>query len=50
VHKEDGIYSFPLRFGKDVAVRDAIEFGGFELDPRISRGDLVNHPETIDEI
>ena len=47
--EEDSIYSFLLWFSEDVAVCDAIEVGGFELDPRISGGDLVNHLEPTDE-
>lgn len=47
--EEDSIYSFLLWFSEDVAVCDAIEVGGFELDPRISGSDLVNHLEAADE-
>jgi hypothetical protein len=47
--EEDSIYSFLLWFSEDVAVCDAIEVGGFELDPRISGGDLVNHLKATDE-
>ena len=45
--EEDGIYNLSLRFSKDVAVCDAIELGGLELDPRISWGDFVNHCEGL---
>jgi hypothetical protein len=45
MNKEDGIYGFPLRFGEDVAVCDAVKIGGFELDPRIRRGNFVEHCE-----
>ena len=48
MHQENGIYNFPLRLCKDIAVRDTIEVGGLELDPRISWGDFVNHLEAID--
>jgi hypothetical protein len=47
--EKNSIYSFLLWFSEDVAVCDAIEVGGFELDPRISGGDLVNHLEATDE-
>jgi hypothetical protein len=47
--EEDSIYNFLLWFSEDVAVCDAIEVGGFELDPRISGGDLVNHLKATDE-
>jgi hypothetical protein len=41
--EKDGVYSLSLRFSKDVAVRDAIDLRGLELDPRIRWGDFVNH-------
>lgn len=47
--EEDGVYSLSLRFSNDVAVSDTIELGGFELDPRISWGNFVNHHEEIDD-
>jgi len=47
--EEDGVDGLSLWFGEEVAVCDAIEVGGLELDPRIVGGDFVDHCEVNDQ-